>query len=180
MADEAKRGRGLLQRLKGALGDEDHRKSPERRASKRVALPIPVRLRIGDGESATRRLKDLNQQGFCVEAAAGGVPGERVVVRFEGYPDVCETFFLRGRIVRLTDETPSGLVVQIDRAETAAAAIEQYRALVLHYIRHRPLLDEVGKGYFEGRCQSCDWIGRVGAKKPTCPKCGGRVAPVAE
>lgn len=178
MSDDTKRERGLLKRLKGVLGERGRADAPDRRTSKRVTLPIPVRLKIGGGEATTERLRDFSQHGLSIEAVSSGEPGERVVVHFEGYPDVCDAFNLAGEIARVSQETPHGLVIQIDRQNTPPDALQQYRALVLHYIRHKPLLEELGKGYFEGRCVSCDWIGRVGATKPTCPRCGAGAVPI--
>ncbi len=180
MFDGAKSSREFLKRLRGALGEIGRESTPNRRTSKRVKLPIPVQLRVEDRETKKRRLRDFSQQGLCVEAAGDGVPGESVAVRFEGYSEVSEPFILAGDIIRVTEEDPPGLVILIDRGRTPSDALDRYRTLVLHYIRHKPLLDELGKGYFEGRCESCGWIGRVGAKKPTCSGCGGRVVPVTE
>jgi hypothetical protein len=67
--------------------------------------------------------------------------------------------------------------VELDRKATPPEGIQGYRTLVLHYLHHKPLLDDVTKGYFEGRCTKCDWAGRVGAKAPRCPRCGGKVEP---
>jgi len=178
LSDRSRQGRGLLGRLKGALGESPPASAPERRASKRVKLPIPVQLEIEGGEPMERRLRDISQQGLCIEAIDGGRPGQTVTVRFQGYPDVCDPFVLSGAIVRIGDEQPPALVINIDRQRTPPEALNQYRALVLHYIRHKPLLDELGRGYFEGHCVSCDWIGRVGARKPTCARCGDTVVPV--
>jgi phage FluMu protein Com len=49
---------------------------------------------------------------------------------------------------------------------------------VLHYLHHKPLLEDMNQGYFEGRCPSCEWIGRVGRRRPHCSRCGGAVVPV--
>ena len=149
----------------------------ERRA-KRTKLPIPVSLRIGAADFRPGRLRDASPIGVYVEGVAGGTTGAPAVIRFDGYPDVCEAFELRGRIVRAGGEATPGLALEIDRQATSAAALTQYRKLVLHYLRHRPLLDDLGKGFFEGRCKSCEWIGRVGERSPRCPRCGGEVAPV--
>lgn len=178
MSDEAKTSRGLLGRLRGAISERRKEATPERRSSKRVSLPIPVRLKVGTGETGTGRLHDVSQQAFCVEAASGGAPGDRAAVRFEGYAEVCDPFILAGEVARVTEEDPRQLVIEIDRAQTPPEALAQYRALVLHYLRHKPLLDEVSKGYFEGRCKSCSWVGRVGSKAATCPSCGEAVVPV--
>lgn len=179
MSDEGRRARGLLGRLKGALGDDDREKTPERRSSRRVRLPISVRLKIETHPPTTRTLVDMSQHGLRVEGIEGGKTGDAVTVRFDGYPDVCEPFILAGEVVRTTADPPPGLVIHIDRDRTPAEALQQYRTLVLHYIRHKPLLDELGRGYFEGRCPACGWIGRVGLKGPTCSRCGKPVVPVA-
>lgn len=178
MSDERKRGRGLLGRLRGVVGESGREGVPDRRGSKRIGLPIPVRLKIADREPTTERLHDFSQHGLCVEAVTDGVPGEGVVLHFDGYPDVCEPFNLAGQVARVGEEAPHGLVIEIDRGRTPPDALKQYRALVLHYIRHKPLLEDVSKGYFEGSCASCDWIGRVGERKPTCPRCGKGVVPI--
>ena len=79
----------------------------------------------------------------------------------------------------MTEEEPPSLGIQIDRQASSKEALQQYRKLVLHYLRHRPLLEQQAYGVFEGRCTSCGWIGRVSAKKPQCSVCGESVAPVS-
>jgi len=100
-------------------------------------------------------------------------------IQFEGYPRVCGPFLLLGTVVRVTDEVPPAAVVELNREATGEEALGQYRKLVLHFIRHRGLLEELWKGYFEARCPACGWIGRVGERSKTCAKCGGTVVPVA-
>lgn len=177
MSVETKRGQGLLGRLKSALGEPDHEGADDRRRSKRVKLPIPVRLRIGNGEPESRRLHDFSQHGLFIETPDEGPVGEKVVVRFEGYPDVCEPFALAGEVLRVSEE-PKGLVILIDRQSSPPEALGQFRTLALHYIRHKPLLEELDRGYFEGRCTSCDWVGRVGERNPTCARCGQPAVPI--
>ena len=143
-----------------------------------MSLPIPVRLKIGNGEVAARRLRDFSQHGLCVETPDEGRRGDKVVVRFEGYPDVCEPFSLAGEVLRDSKQSPHGVAIEIDRQHSPPDALKQYRTLVLHYIRHKPLLEEVEKGYFEGRCVSCQWVGRVGERNPTCAVCGSSAVPV--
>lgn len=148
--------------------------SPER-GSPRARLPIPVRARIGQAPSRQSRLHDVSVSGFRIAWTAEAEVDDAVVARFDGYPGVCAAFLLQGRVVRVIAGKEPGLGVAIDRAGCSPEALEQFRRLVLHYMRHRPLLDELARDFFEGRCEACDWIGRVGARAPVCPRCGERV-----
>jgi len=67
--------------------------------------------------------------------------------------------------------------LQIDSDLCSAEALLTYRRLVRHYLHHRPLRDAAGKRVIEGRCESCGWVGRAGACKPKCPRCGDRAIP---
>jgi hypothetical protein len=182
MADQRdKEGRKLLGRLKG-LGrketDAPVEDGANRRASKRVALPIPVQLKIGEGNFEERRLRNVNLVGLCIEAAGPAAEGEMAAIQFEGYPRVCDPFLLLGTVVRLTDDVPQAAVVEVNRKATGEEALAQYRKLVLHFIHHRGLLEDLWKGYFEARCPACGWLGKVGERSKTCAKCGGTVVPV--
>ena len=182
MADQRDKDSGkLLGRLKG-LGrqgtDTPGQGGPNRRASKRVELPIPVQMKIGEGGFEERRLRNVNLVGLCIEDGGPASEGEMAAVQFEGYPRVCDPFLLLGKVVRLTDEEPPAAVVEVNREATGEVALGQYRKLVLHFIRHRGLLEELWKGYFEARCPACGWIGKVGERSKTCAKCGGTVVPV--
>ncbi len=149
------------------------------RSSRRVKLPIPVRLKTGEGDFQERRIRDVAHSGLCVESV-GVVPrGEPATLQFDGYPGVSQAFELHGRVARVTEEEPPSLGIQIDRQASSKEALQQYRKLVLHYLRHRPLLEQQLYGVFEGRCTSCEWIGRVSSKKPCCSVCGGSVVPVS-
>lgn len=166
---------GLLSRLKnvGAKKSGDAWAVP--RAGKRVQLPIPVALKIGKGEFEARRLRDGSPVGLCIDGDVVGKRGDVATVRFHGYPDVCEPFDLTCHVVRVIEGELPGIAVKIDREDTSSAALRHYRKLVLHYLEHRPLLDELDKGYFEGKCEACGWIGRVGERNPVCSRCGGAV-----
>ncbi|MGB6643033.1 MAG: PilZ domain-containing protein [Thermoanaerobaculia bacterium] len=183
MADQRdKDGASLLGRLKG-LGrqgsDTPEEGGANRRASKRVELPIPVQLKIGEGNFEERRLRNVNLVGLCIDAVGPAAEGEMAVIQFEGYPRVCEPFLLLGDVVRMTDEVPPAAVIEVNRKATGEEALAQYRKLVLHFIHHRGLLEDLWKGYFEARCPACGWLGKVGERSRTCAKCGGTVVPVA-
>ena len=112
-----------------------------------------------------------------LESVAGARVGDRLALEFEGYPGVCAAFSLVGRVVNVFDPVANGVGVEVD-PEGHLAGSTGSRTLVLHYLHHKPLLDDVAKGYFEGRCEKCGWVGRVGARAPRCSRCGGKVEPV--
>ena len=150
----------------------------ERRFGKRVKLPLTVRVRVEDGPELTAKVRDVNARGMGLEFVVGGEPGKRLTIEFDGYPGVCEAFSLVGRVVNVFNPVTNGVGVEVDRKATPPEGIQSYRTLVLHYLHHKPLLDDVTKGYFEGRCTKCGWVGRVGARAPRCSRCGGKVEPV--
>lgn len=158
-------------------GETKQQPAVERRAGMRVELSLAVQVRVGEGDWQPARIRDVNLTGLRVEPAGDARPGETVAVQFEGYPGVSPAFSLMGRVSRLIAD-PQGpddglaMAIQVDRVATPEDARKNYRLLVLHYVRHRPLLEDVDKGYFEGRCTSCGWVGRVGQRKPQCPHCG--------
>ncbi len=156
----------------GAAGE-----SPER-ASRRAKLPIPIRAKIGLAPARQSRLRDVSVSGFRIDWQDATEIGDPVIARFEGYPGVCPAFILHGRVARVVTGSSPGVGVAIDRAGSPPESLEHFRQLVLHYMRHRPLLDELVRDFFEGRCKECGWIGRVGARSPVCPRCGERVRPL--
>lgn len=170
---------GFLDKLKDGLAQPNDGAEPDRRASKRLELAIPVRLKLAGGEFESRRTLDISLHGVAVAGPPSGKPDEPAEVQFQGYPDICDPFILFGHVVRLVEEDPGAVAIRIDRTNTPQGALDQYRKLVLHYVRHRPLLEQTESGFFEGRCAECGWIGHVGERKPRCPKCGGEeIAPV--
>lgn len=155
----------------------------DRRSGRRVPLPLGVRIKVNDGAVKEARIRDVNLRGLAVEPADGVAIRDRVNVGFDGYPEVAPAFALTGWVRRiLTERGPEGEIkamgIEIDREATSSDALTNYRRLVLHYVRHRPLLDNMNKGYFEGRCKSCEWIGRVGRRSPYCSRCGSEVSPL--
>lgn len=166
----------LGRRLLG--GETKEQPAVERRAGMRVELSLAVRVRVGDAAWRPARIRDVNLTGLRIEPAGDARPGQSVAVDFEGYPGVAPAFSLVGRVSRIiadpdTERDALAMAIQVDRSATTEEARKNYRLLVLHYVRHRPLLEDVDKGYFEGRCPSCGWVGRVGKRKPQCSHCGG-------
>jgi hypothetical protein len=145
------------------------------RAGPRSRLPIPVRVKIGLGPSRDTQLRDVSVSGIRIDWPDPTDAGDAAIVRFEGYPGVCPAFILHGRVARLVTGRSPGLGIAIDREGSSAETLQHFRLLVLHYLRHKPLLDQLERDFFEGRCEACDWIGRVGARSPVCPRCGRRV-----
>ena len=189
MADsDAPQGFGRLKRMaKRFVGGEKPNERPadvkvERRAGKRVSLNLALRLTMDSGSTWEARVLEINRSGLSLEPAEDVQVSEGLSVGFDGYPDVCPPFTLLAHVRRVLTDNESGartgIAIEIDRKSSAAEALENYRRLVLHYLHHKPLLDDMNKGYFEGRCESCDWVGRVGERRAVCAKCGGSVVPV--
>jgi len=155
---------------------------PERRSGKRVPLPIAVRIKVNDREIRDARVRDVNLPGLAVESTTPVQIGDRVSIGFDGYPEVAPPFALTGIVRRVLlskePDTTDAMGIEIDRESTSADALKNYRKVVLHYLHHKPLLEDMNQGYFEGRCPSCDWIGRVGRRRPHCSRCGAAVVPV--
>ena len=154
----------------------------ERRAGRRVPLALSVRLRLDNGSMQDGRVRDVNLSGLAIERTGDLAVGERLSIAFDGYPDVSPAFALVAHARReITSEEPASsdaIGIEIDRDATPKESMRNYRSLVRHYLHHRPLLDDMNKGYFEGRCPQCEWIGRVGVGTPVCSRCGSAVVPV--
>ena len=148
----------------------------DRRQSKRALLRIPVMVRIGEQDPTESTLYDISPSGLSLEGELAAGPGDHFWVRFEGYPGVCKTFVLAGEIVRFTGNRPVRTAAKIDRRQTRSQSLDQYRKLVLHYLRHKPLLEEKADAFVEGRCATCSWVGRVSVRKPMCSRCGLRIS----
>ena len=176
-----------LKKLGKLLGGDEPKERPpevavERRAGKRVRLPVGVRFTMADGSAHEGKLREVNLRGLSIEPPGAGQIGDRLSVGFAGYPGVCPSFVLVGKVKGMITDDESGaplaMGVEIDRDTTTPEALQGYRSLVRHYLKHRPLLEGVDKGYFEGRCPACGWLGRVGNRNPVCSKCGEKVEPV--
>lgn len=154
----------------GSTSDGGHE-----RAGRRAQLPIPVRVKVGQSASRESRLHDVSVSGLRIDWPEAAEVGEPAVIRFNGYAGVCPAFILHGRITRVITGRSPGVGIAIDRAGTSPEILQHLRQLVLHYMRHKPLLEALRRDFFEGRCEACAWIGRVGVRAPVCPRCGARV-----
>lgn len=157
----------------------------ERRSGRRVPLPLAIRVKLTEEDDPRdAKIRDVNMTGLAVEPALGVDIDDQVHIGFDGYPSVCPGFALVGRVKRVVDSVEPGemsaMGLQIDREETSAEAQLNFRRLVRHYLHHRPLLDAASEGFMHGRCTSCDWVGETGRRKPRCPRCASRVAPIED
>ena len=127
-------------------------------------------------------MRDVNLPGVSIESTTPVQVGDRVSIGFDGYPEVAPPFALSGvvRRVLLSQDpgTRDAMGIEIDRETTSADALKNYRRVVLHYLHHKLLLEDINQSYFEGRCPKCDWIGRVSRRRPNCSRCGGTVVPI--
>ncbi len=153
-------------------GERDAKVGHERRSGKRVPLPVPVRVQVADQSQRPARVREINLPGFTLEPCEGARVGEPVRVDFDGYPDVSPPFAVQGKVVRIVGDHSEVMAIKVDRKGTPPDALKHYRNVVRHYLHHKPLLDDIEKGYFEGRCESCQWVGRVGRRAPRCSNCG--------
>ncbi len=145
----------------------------ERRVSQRIPLRLPVDACLEGGTFQESKTRDVSLRGLALELGEQGAPGQRVSVRFRAAQAGMPPFLLQGRVVRVQEAECAG--VNVRRTDNPQEALESYRKLVLYYLRHRPLLEELNSGYFEGRCPVCSWVGRVGERGQRCPMCGGLV-----
>lgn len=156
----------------------------ERRSGRRVALPLDVRMKVGTAPVRFVRLRDVNLPGLSITPADGVEVGDRVSIGFDGCAEVTPPFALVAVARRILPSKntgePSAVGLEIDRELSSADAQKNYRRVVRHYLHHRPLLEDLSKGYFEGRCTSCDWVGRVGKRRPQCARCRGKVVALSE
>jgi hypothetical protein len=158
----------MLKMGRRLLGQPEAKAGPERRSGKRVPLPVPVRVQVADQPARPARVGEVNLPGFSLEPCEGARVGEPVRVEFDGYPDVSPPFAVQGQIVRIIGDHSEAMAIEVDRKGTPPDALKHYRSLVRHYLHHKPLLEDINKGYFEGKCESCGWVGRVGRRAPRC------------
>ena len=174
MSDRAAGVLDTLGRLKKRLNGTGKKRYEEKRQTTRAVLRIPIHVRVGQSEPMSTRLRDISPAGLCFEGNAGEL-GDQVWIRFEGYPQVCESFVLSAKTVRISKDAPATMAVVIDRADTRRESLIEYRKLVLHYLRHKPLLEEKENAFVEARCPTCGWVGRVPSRKRVCSRCGLKV-----
>jgi hypothetical protein len=165
----------LGRRFLGAETQQAPGPAVERRAGKRVPLRLPVDACLEGSKFQEGKLVDVSLRGLAVDLVENGAPGQRVSVRFRPTQAGESTFMLQGRVVRILESNPERVGINVRRTDNSQEALESYRKLILYYLHHRPLLAELNSGHFQGRCASCDWVGRVGERGLSCPTCGGPV-----
>lgn len=161
----------LVDRLKG--GESESTIQLERRRAKREEISIPVKLTVGHRRIDGARARNLSPIGLFVETNSVPPRGSTVKLVFEGVNQDNLPIEVLGEVVWTSMPPDEGVGIQINRKMTDEVNLKHYRAMVLHYIRHPPLLESPQNGKFrEVRCTRCDWIGRVSVVKPACPSCG--------
>jgi len=113
--------------------DEDNQKR-----SRRGGVTIPV-LVIAKGvklEHATEAL-NASPSGIFIKTDKPPEVGTRVEILFTPSGDN-DSVRVVGEVVRQTEFPIKGIGVELDRKSTPSEALQQYRALVLHAIRHSP------------------------------------------
>jgi hypothetical protein len=161
----------LVDRLKG--GESESTIQLERRRAKREEISIPVKLTVGHRRIDGARARNLSPIGLFVETNSVPPRGSTVKLVFESVNQDNLTIEVLGEVVWTSMPPDEGVGIQINRKMTDEANLKHYRAMVLHYIRHPPLLESSQTGKFrEIRCSRCNWIGRVSVVKPACPSCG--------
>ncbi|MBT6176498.1 MAG: PilZ domain-containing protein [Deltaproteobacteria bacterium] len=161
----------LVDRLKG--GESESTIQLERRRAKREEISIPVKLTVGHRRIDGAKARNLSPIGLFVETNSVPPRGSTVKLVFESVNQDNLTIEVLGEVVWTSMPPDEGVGIQINRKMTDEVNLKHYRAMVLHYIRHPPLLESPQTGKFrEIRCSRCDWIGRVSVVKPACPSCG--------
>lgn len=161
----------LVERLKG--GESESTIQLERRRAKREEISIPVKITVGHRRIDGARARNLSPIGLFVETSSVPPRGSTVKLVFEGVNQDNMAIEVLGEVVWTSMPPDEGVGVQINRKMTDETSLKHYRAMVLHYIRHPPLLESPQAGKFrEIRCSQCNWIGRVSVVKPACPSCG--------
>ena len=161
----------LVDRIKGV--EPESNIQLERRRAKREEISIPVKLSVGHRRIDGARARTLSPIGLFVETNSVPPRGSTVKLSFEGVNQDNAAIDVFGEVVWTSMPPDEGVGIQINRKMTDEPNLKNYRAMVLHYIRHPPLLESHQSGKFrEIRCNRCDWIGRVSVVKPACPSCG--------
>jgi hypothetical protein len=165
----------LGRRFFGAETEQAEEPVVERRAGKRIPLRLPIDACLEGSKFQEGKLVDVSLRGLALDLPENGTPGQRVSVRFRPSLAGEPMFMLQGRVVRILESNPERVGVNVRRSDNPPQALDSFRKLILYYLHHKPLLEELNAGYFEGRCASCNWVGRVGERRPRCAMCGGTV-----
>ena len=124
--------------------DEDETQKRSRRGG--VTIPVLVIAKGVKLEHATEAL-NASPSGIFIKTDFPPDVGTRVEVLFTPSGNT-DSVRVVGKIVRQTEKPIKGIGIELDRKSTPPDALRQYRALVLHAIRHSPdpkdSLDESG------------------------------------
>ena len=115
-------------------GDDDATQKRSRRGG--VTIPVLVIAKGVKLEHATEAL-NASPTGIFIKTDFPPEVGTRIEILFtpSGNSDSVRVV---GKVVRQTEEPIKGIGVELDRKSTPSEALQQYRALVLHAIRHSP------------------------------------------
>ena len=151
----------------------------ERRSGRRVALPLTFASRsappwCASSDEGREPSRSLDHSGRW--RGSGGPRQRRFRRLCGGHSPVCPRR-CRAPDLALQEygRAQRGGTRDRSRALFGATLRKNYRRVVRHYLHHRPLLEDLSKGYFEGHCTSCNWVGRVGKRSPQCSRCRGKV-----
>lgn len=118
-------------------GDDAPKDDTPQKRYRRGGVTIPV-LVIAKGVKLEKATEALNASptGIFVRTDVAPAVGTRLEILFTpaGESDSIRVF---GTVVRQTEKPTRGIGIEIDRKATPNKALQQYRALVLHAIRHR-------------------------------------------
>ena len=125
----------------GESYDHDNKSADDeatQKRSRRGGVTIPV-LVIAKGVKLEHATEALNASptGIFIKTDFPPEVGTRIEILFtpSGNSDSVRVV---GKVVRQTEEPIKGIGVELDRRSTPSEALQQYRALVLHAIRHSP------------------------------------------
>ena len=123
------------------LTDHDKKTAEDEATQKRsyrggVAIPVLVIAKGVKLEHATEAL-NASPSGLFIKTDHPPEVGTRVEVLFTPSGNT-DSVRVVGKIVRQTEKPIKGIGIELDRKSTPPEALQQYRALVLHAIRHSP------------------------------------------
>ena len=116
--------------------------SDQQKRSRRGGVVVPVIVVAGGSRlhGATEAL-NASPSGLFIGCDPPSMPiGTRVEILLTA-PDEEEPVRVVGTVVRHSNDPSPGMGIQIDRNSTPPEALQRYRALILHAIRHRPASD---------------------------------------
>ena len=118
--------------------DEDELSKQKRSRRGGVVVPVIVVAAGSRLHGATEAL-NASPSGLFIACDPPAMPiGTRVEILLTAQ-DEEEPVRVVGTVVRHSNDPSPGMGIQIDRNSTPPPALQRYRALILHAIRHRPV-----------------------------------------